>query len=69
MATTCFQIEFNLMAIHDDVLPKLHEERKALQDAGRELQADQLLVRITEENDKRAKWAVRFAIRVLWFRV
>ena len=55
------------MAIHDDVLPKLHEERKALQDAGRELQADQLLVRITEENDKRAKWAVSSAFRIVGF--
>lgn len=50
------------MAIHDDILPKLNEERKALQDAGKEFEADQLLVRITEENDKRAKWAVSTSI-------
>jgi len=49
------------MAIHDDPLPKLKAQLQSLQEsgAGQQFLADQLVDRIQQENDKKAKWAVR----------
>ena len=47
------------MAIHEDTLPQLETQCRALQSQGNSLAAEELFVRITTENEKRQRWAVR----------
>ena len=52
------QLEFNLMAIHDDKFPELEAQLQAAQAAGNDFLASELAARIASENEKRSRWAV-----------
>lgn len=53
------QLEFSLLAIHDDPLPRLQEQIAQLQAAGQQAEASELMVKLANENAKRENWAVR----------
>ena len=54
----CLQLEFSLLAVHDDPLPRLQDQIAQLQAAGRQVEASELVVRVANENAKRENWAV-----------
>lgn len=54
----CLQLEFSLLAVHDDPLPRLQEQIAQLQAAGQQAEASELVVRVANENAKRKNWAV-----------
>ena len=52
------QLEFSLLAVHDDPLPRLQAQLSQLQSANRQAEANELLVKLANENTKRERWAV-----------
>ena len=52
------QIEFSLLAVHEDPLPRLREQLAHVQSAGLTAEADELIVKIATEDSKRERWAV-----------
>ncbi|TBU38788.1 ubiquitin carboxyl-terminal hydrolase [Dichomitus squalens] len=54
-------LEFSLLAVHDDPLPRLQEQLTQLQSAGAE--ASELMVRLANENSKRERWAFENSLR------
>ncbi|KAB5596071.1 Ubiquitin carboxyl-terminal hydrolase [Ceratobasidium theobromae] len=56
-------LHFNLLAVRDDPIPSLHEQLTAAQAAGQELAAAELMSRLTQEQEKRARWNFENALR------
>lgn len=52
------KLEFSLLALRDDPLPALKAQLEHLQQAGSRSEASQVLVKISNENSKRERWAV-----------
>ena len=52
------QLEFSLLAVHEDPLPRLQEQLAQLQSAGRQSEASEVMVKLANENTKRERWAV-----------
>lgn len=52
------QLEFSLLAVHDDPIPRLQEQLAQLQAAGHQSEASELAVKLATENSKRERWAV-----------
>lgn len=50
------KLEFSLLALRDDPLPALKTQLEHLQQTGRQ---SEVLVKISNENSKRERWAVR----------
>ena len=53
------QLEFSLLALRDDPLPALQAQLHALEQSGNHANAADIVVRISNENNKRERWAVR----------
>ncbi|EJD03422.1 cysteine proteinase [Fomitiporia mediterranea MF3/22] len=56
-------LEFNLMAIHEDKLPQLEAQLQAAQSSGNDLIAAELAARISQDNEKRTRWAFENSLR------
>ncbi|KAF5345330.1 hypothetical protein D9758_008493 [Tetrapyrgos nigripes] len=56
-------LEFSLLAVRDDPLSTLESELNALQSAGKQSEAAELVVRIANENSKRERWAFENSLR------
>ncbi|TFK89477.1 cysteine proteinase [Polyporus arcularius HHB13444] len=56
-------LEFSLLAVHDDPLPRLQEQLAQLQAAGRQNEASELVVKLSTENSKRERWAFENSLR------
>ncbi|THH09452.1 hypothetical protein EW145_g2014 [Phellinidium pouzarii] len=56
-------LAFNLMAIHDDSLPHLQAHLRAAQSAGDDFVTAELASMISQENDKRMRWAFENSLR------
>ncbi|KAM5531841.1 hypothetical protein V8D89_014471 [Ganoderma adspersum] len=56
-------IEFSLLAVHEDPLPRLQEQLTQVQSAGQHAAADELIVKIATENSKRERWAFENSLR------
>jgi ubiquitin carboxyl-terminal hydrolase L5 len=56
---TSLQLEFNLMAIHEDTIPKLESQIRSFQAQGNDLASAEFTARLAQENEKRERWAVR----------
>ncbi|TFK53851.1 cysteine proteinase [Heliocybe sulcata] len=58
-------LEFSLLALRDDPIPSLQSRLKELQEAGRgnDAEAAELIVRLSNENSKRERWAFENALR------
>ncbi|KAI0329220.1 ubiquitin-specific protease [Cubamyces sp. BRFM 1775] len=57
------QVEFSLLAVHDDPVPRLQEQMAQLQAAGRQSEAAELVVKLSNENSKRERWAFENSLR------
>ncbi|KAH8119632.1 cysteine proteinase [Phellopilus nigrolimitatus] len=56
-------LEFNLMAIHDDILPLLQTQLQTFQAAGNDVMAAEFAARISQENEKLSRWAFENSLR------
>ncbi|CAE6419744.1 unnamed protein product [Rhizoctonia solani] len=56
-------LHFNLLAVRDDPLPKLQAQIEAAQAAGQELAAANLISRLSQEKEKRARWDFENSLR------
>ncbi|KAI5114939.1 hypothetical protein M0805_006580, partial [Coniferiporia weirii] len=56
-------LEFNLMAVHDDILPHLQVQLQAAQTSRNDYVAAELAARISQENEKRTRWAFENSLR------
>ncbi|KAI0745397.1 ubiquitin carboxyl-terminal hydrolase [Earliella scabrosa] len=56
-------LEFSLLAVHDDPLPRIQEQLATLQAAGRQSEAGDLMVKLANENSKRERWAFENSLR------
>ncbi|CDO69260.1 hypothetical protein BN946_scf185042.g162 [Trametes cinnabarina] len=56
-------VEFSLLAVHDDPLPRLQEQLAQLQAAGHQAEAGELMVKLSNENAKRERWAFENSLR------
>ncbi|RPD78336.1 hypothetical protein L226DRAFT_558309 [Lentinus tigrinus ALCF2SS1-7] len=56
-------LEFSLLAVHDDPVPRLQEQLSQLQAAGHQSEASELVVRLATENSKRERWAFENSLR------
>ncbi|KAI0365664.1 hypothetical protein BV20DRAFT_724291 [Pilatotrama ljubarskyi] len=56
-------LEFSLLAVHDDPVPRLQEQLAQLQAAGRQSEASELIVKLANENSKRERWAFENSLR------
>ena len=54
------QLEFSLLALHDDPLPLLHRQLQTLQQSGNSAAAAEIDQQLANENAKRERWAVSF---------
>lgn len=52
------QLEFNLLAVRNDPLPSLQSQLQQFQASGNQAFAEEILNRISQENEKRTRWAV-----------
>lgn len=57
------QLQFNLMALHDDPIPILQNQLTELQAAGNAIQASEVAARLERENHKRQQWAFENSLR------
>ncbi|KAI0823329.1 ubiquitin-specific protease [Trametes gibbosa] len=56
-------LEFSLLAVRDDPLPRLQEQLAQLQSAGRQAEVSELVVKLANENSKRERWAFENSLR------
>ncbi|KAH0827325.1 hypothetical protein J3R83DRAFT_3951 [Lanmaoa asiatica] len=56
-------LEFSLLALRDDPLPALKTQLERVQQTGNRSEASQVLVRISNENSKRERWAFENSLR------
>ncbi|KAI0675081.1 ubiquitin-specific protease [Trametes maxima] len=56
-------LEFSLLAVRDDPIPRLQEQLAQLQAAGHQSDAAELIVRLANENSKRERWAFENSLR------
>ncbi|KAL1942797.1 hypothetical protein VTO73DRAFT_5037 [Trametes versicolor] len=56
-------LEFSLLAVRDDPVPRLQEQLAQLQAAGRQSEAAELVVKLANENSKRERWAFENSLR------
>jgi len=56
-------LEFSLLALRDDPLPSLKTQLEYLQQAGTHQEVSQVLVKISNENTKRERWAFENSLR------
>ncbi|EMD33625.1 hypothetical protein CERSUDRAFT_117740 [Gelatoporia subvermispora B] len=56
-------LDFNLLAIREDPLPRLQNQLAELQTAGNESEAAHVMVKLSEENAKRERWAFENSLR------
>lgn len=52
------QLEFSLLALRDDPIPSLQAQLASLQASGNHGAATEAMVKLTNENSKRDRWAV-----------
>ncbi|KAI0769627.1 ubiquitin-specific protease [Trametes elegans] len=56
-------LEFSLLAVHDDPVPRLQEQLAQLQASGNQAAASELVVKLANENSKRERWAFENSLR------
>jgi len=56
-------LEFSLLALRDDPIPQMEAQLKACQESGRESDANEVMVKISNENSKRERWAFENSLR------
>ncbi|KAH7916519.1 hypothetical protein BJ138DRAFT_995525 [Hygrophoropsis aurantiaca] len=56
-------LEFSLLALRDDPLPSMQAQLKVLQEVGKESEANDIIVRLSNENAKRERWAFENSLR------
>jgi len=56
-------LEFSLLALRDDPLPLLESQLSTLQTSGQHSEAAEIVVKISNENSKRARWAFENSLR------
>ncbi|CCL99849.1 uncharacterized protein FIBRA_01873 [Fibroporia radiculosa] len=56
-------LEFSLLALREDPIPKLQTQLAELQSTGRQVDAAELLDKLTTENAKRERWAFENSLR------
>jgi len=56
-------LEFSLLAVHEDPLPRLRQQLSELQSAGDESGAAQIMVKLADESAKRERWAFENSLR------
>ncbi|KAI0633291.1 ubiquitin-specific protease [Trametes polyzona] len=56
-------LEFSLLAVHDDPVPRLQEQLAQLQAVGQQAEAAELVVKLANENSKRERWAFENSLR------
>jgi ubiquitin carboxyl-terminal hydrolase L5 len=56
-------LEFSLLALRDDPLPTLNARLEVLRRSGSPLEASEILVKISNENSKRERWAFENSLR------
>ncbi|KZT65964.1 cysteine proteinase [Daedalea quercina L-15889] len=56
-------LEFSLLALHEDPVPRLQAQLAELQAAGRQTEAGELIVRLSTENSKRERWNFENSLR------
>ncbi|KAF9268766.1 ubiquitin-specific protease [Marasmius fiardii PR-910] len=56
-------LDFSLLALRDDPLPKMQSQLKTLQTSGKETDAAELVIKIANETSKRERWAFENSLR------
>ncbi|KAF8170287.1 ubiquitin carboxyl-terminal hydrolase [Mycena galopus ATCC 62051] len=56
-------LEFSLLALRDDPLPLLESQLSALQASGQHSEAAEVVVKLSNENSKRERWAFENSLR------
>ncbi|OCH92506.1 hypothetical protein OBBRIDRAFT_818302 [Obba rivulosa] len=56
-------LEFSLLAVHEDPLPRLQKQFVELQAGGNESEAAQVMVKLSDESAKRERWAFENSLR------
>ncbi|KAJ7287755.1 ubiquitin carboxyl-terminal hydrolase [Mycena rebaudengoi] len=56
-------LEFSLLALRDDPLPSLQSQLNALQSGNQHSEAAEIVVKISNENSKRERWAFENSLR------
>ncbi|KAH9941025.1 hypothetical protein B0H21DRAFT_558151 [Amylocystis lapponica] len=56
-------LEFSLLALHEDPVPSLQTQLTALQAAGSQAEAAEIIVRLSNENAKRERWNFENSLR------
>lgn len=56
-------IEFSLLAIRDDPLPRMKRQAEVLRESGKITEAEELLSKISNESSKREQWAFENSLR------
>jgi len=56
-------LEFSLLSLHEDPVPRLQAQLAELQATGRQAEASELIVRLSTENSKRERWNFENSLR------
>lgn len=64
-ALTNLKLEFSLLALRDDPLPILQARLEQYQSSGRVTKAAETIAAISNENNKRERWAVSATLLLL----